>query len=108
MKIADIIGKDDGDPGSPDRIAIPPFIGKGTDPETEKRLRSLLSDPATLNGSDDKEIKQLYRLLKEDAKEEETRKRRFGKLRAHVKRMVRLDTGRSSLLRVRKTGNTCP
>lgn len=80
------------------------LLRKDVDPETEKHLRSLLSDPATLNGSNDKEIKQLYGLLKEDAKEGETRKRRFGKMRAHVKRMVRLDTRRTNLRYVRKAG----
>ena len=104
MKIADIIRKDDGNPGSPSRIAPPSFIGKGTDPETEKHLRSLLSDPARLNGSDDREIKRLYGLLKEDAGKEVTRKRRFGKMRAHVKRMVRLDARRTNLRYVRRAG----
>ena len=86
-------------------LAFPQFMDRKPDPETEKRLRALISDPSKLNGSDDEEIKQLYGLLKEDAGTDETRKRRFGKMRAHVKRMVRLDTRRTNLRYIRKAGN---
>ncbi len=89
---------------APADLAFPRLMERKPDPGTEKRLRALLSDPAELNGSDDRVIEQLYGLLKADAVAEDVRKRRFKKTRGHVKRLVGLDKRRTKLRYVRRAG----
>ena len=85
-------------------LAFPQFMDRKPDPETEKRLRALISDPSKLNDADDADIKQLYLLIRDESRAEETRRLLFKKIDKRVGKMIKQDKGRSEFRHIRKLG----
>ncbi len=107
MKIREMIGKGSEDDGNdPPSGGNPLLFWKAPErnSEEDKRIRRQLTEPEKLNDADDADIKQLYLLIRDESRAEETRRLLFKKIDKRVGKMIKQDKGRSEFRHIRKLG----
>ena len=107
MKIGEMIGKDSADDGKDTPSGRNPLLfwkAPERNSEEDRRIRRQLIEPEKLNDADDADIKQLYHLIRDESRVEETRRLLFKKIDKRAGKMIRRDKGRSEFRHIRKLG----
>jgi len=107
MKIREMIGKGSEDGGNDPPSGRNPLLfwkAPERNSEEDKRIRKQLTEPEKLNDADDADIKQLYLLIRDESRAEETRRLLFKKIDKRVGKMIKQDKGRSEFRHIRKLG----